>query len=98
MDSIHLRGCVTAATFTALQRISKEHSWPDFYEWAEPETLAWFSFRLQHVADKEENFPLGKWATIQRLQAVLSEHAELDVCGSIKKTQKPQEPERWEEL
>lgn len=81
MSSIHLRGSVTSDTFLALERISINYQWPDLHDWEEPELLAWLSFKLQHVPDTKENFPFGKWATIQRLQALLSEYA-FNVTGN----------------
>jgi hypothetical protein len=45
------------------------------------EVSAWLFFLLREAKDREEWFPLGKWATIQRLEKLLSEAAAADsIC------------------
>lgn len=39
------------------------------------EVSAWLYFLLREAEDREEWFPLGKWATIQRLEGLLTEAA-----------------------
>lgn len=75
---IHL-GDLKPDTAMGLQGIADAHGWGDIQVWMSPEQVAWLTYRLKHVEDKPEWFPHGKWATIQRLQAMvdtfaLSEH------------------------
>jgi len=39
------------------------------------EVSAWLFFRLREAEDRAEWFPSGKWATLQRLEQLLSEAA-----------------------
>jgi hypothetical protein len=39
------------------------------------EAWAWWWFRLREMEDREEWFPKGKWATLQRIEKILSEEA-----------------------
>lgn len=77
---IHLKS-LTPETYTALERVCGNYEWPDLHPWEQPELVAWLSFKLKFIADSDDAFPRGKWATIQRLQAMLEEHAEREVKG-----------------
>lgn len=74
--SINMRGLLSADTFRALEQLYSERNWADLYPWAEPEQVAWLTFRLQFVPDDAETFPRGKWATIQHLQDMVSDAAQ----------------------
>ena len=65
-------------TFSALERLSSERQWPEIFRWMEPETVAWLTYRLEFVPDQQENFPGGKWATINCLQAMLRDIAQTE--------------------
>jgi hypothetical protein len=60
-------------TLEGLRVVSSDFGWPDLYFYAQPEQIAWLSFKLKAVEDRAEYFPHGKWATIQRLQTLLDE-------------------------
>lgn len=57
--------------FAALERLSAERQWPEISRWMGPEPVAWLAYRLEFVPDVETYSLGGKWATIQRLQALL---------------------------
>lgn len=66
-------------TYKALQDICWSRGWAEIQGYMEPETVAWLAIRLEFVTDDEENFPRGKWATIQRLVAMLRKFAENEI-------------------
>ena len=76
-DSINLRQ-LSPDTYAALERLSADMDWPDWQGYMEPEWVAWLTYRLEFVEDNEKTFPLGKWATIQRLQELVREQARKD--------------------
>lgn len=76
-DSINLRQ-LSPDTYAALEYLSAEYEWQDIHGYAEPEAVAWLTFRLEFVPDNANNFPRGKWATIQRLQELVREQARKD--------------------
>lgn len=50
----------------------------DFNRIEQPERMAWIVLLLRNVPDSEENFPHGKWATIQNIEY------QLDVAATDK--------------
>jgi len=40
----------------------------DFNRVETPERMAWVALLLEHIEDREEFFPNGKWATIQTIK------------------------------
>ena len=47
----------------------------DVYAIDSPEKMAWIVLLLKEIPDSEENFPFGKWATIQEIERQLQECA-----------------------
>lgn len=68
-------GALSPMTYDALDALGAERNWSPLFKWIEPETCAWLVERLKHVPDSPDVFPNGKWATIQRLEEMLTEHA-----------------------
>lgn len=68
-DSIHI-GALSRPAFLSLRELSEQREWPALYEWMEPGDVLVLIERLKRTEDTENNFPSGKWATIQRLQDI----------------------------
>lgn len=49
-----------------------------FNAWIPLENAAGIFFRLREAADDEKYFPKGKWATLQRLEELITEAAKKD--------------------
>lgn len=47
----------------------------DFNRIEQPERMAWIVLILRKLPDSEENFPHGKWATIQNIESQLDKAA-----------------------
>lgn len=47
----------------------------DFNRVETPERMAWVFFLLRYIKDSDERFPMGKWATIQSIEAQLEKAA-----------------------
>lgn len=47
------------------------------------EQWAWLTFQLSQAPDKEEWFPSGKWATIQRIQDLLAMEAKESLEAAV---------------
>lgn len=71
--SLYLKGLLPD-TLRALQDIAAKHGWPDINHNTDPETVWYFALRLEFEEDSPDNFPHGKWATIQRLQMLVRDH------------------------
>lgn len=80
MDAINVR-MLTPSSYDALMRISEEHHWPEVQPYMQAEDVALLTFRLQEVKDSEENFPKGKWATIQCLQSFVKSAVIIEKCA-----------------
>lgn len=71
-------------------------SWPDIEEWAflqgydewlrkwiQPQWLAWLITLLRELDDEADVFTHGKWATIQRMEAILAEAAKVELRPKV---------------
>ena len=76
--SIYMKS-LSPETYYALEKLRSEFGWVDIYEYMEPELIAYLACRLKFVPDNADYFPKGKWATIQRLQDLVDEHAKEEV-------------------
>ena len=75
--SINMRS-LSPTTYVALEKLCAEREWTPVYGYMEPEQVAWLTFKLAEVPDSDDTFPHGKWATIQRLQGMVSEAAKME--------------------
>ena len=80
--SIHMKS-LSPLTYRALEGLSEQRGWPDMQVYMEPQDVAWLTFRLKYVEDSEEDFPHGKWATIQRLQQMVEDAARADALYRV---------------
>lgn len=72
--SIHMRS-LSPDAYNGLEGLVSDRQWAEIYDWMEPEPVAWLVWRLRFVEDTELWFPRGKWATIQRIEAMLNDYA-----------------------
>ena len=69
----------TQIGFVEVGKLSHQtkRAWGIDREFMEPEQAAWLWFRLRKHDDTDEMFPRGKWASIQYLEALIDEQAEV---------------------
>lgn len=82
--SIYMR-LMSPDSYAALESLCIKRDWCDIYVYMDPEQVAWLAFKLELVPDTEENFPRGKWATIQHLQSMLREEAKQSETLGVEK-------------
>jgi len=76
-DLVHIGSMLS---FQALQRFAEDRDYEEwFHSWIEPHWLAWLIALLKECYDTPELFPHGKWATIQHMEALLSEAARAEL-------------------
>lgn len=73
-DMIH-SGDFLPVTRQGIKRFCEDHGLEGVYESGSLEHWALLFFKLRAAEDREEWFPSGKWATIQRLESLLEEAA-----------------------
>jgi hypothetical protein len=78
-DSIEMRR-LRPDTYAALSKLCVERDWVELQPFMQAEVVSWLGYLLEQVADDEDVFPAGKWATIQRLQDMLRETAAREVA------------------
>ena len=76
MSDIHMSAELTPPTYNALARICVEKQWCAFRYWMPAEKIALLAVRLRYVDDTPENFPGGKWATIQHLEHLVDDYVQ----------------------
>jgi len=57
----------------------------DFFKVESPDRMAWIVMLLCKIEDKEEYFPLGKWATIQSIEQQLDAAANQLIQSMLEK-------------
>lgn len=73
MDSIHM-GSSWYWVRALMERMAEAEMFPEpVSEWVPPDTFALFIAIAREWPDSEEDFPRGKWASIQHLESLLSE-------------------------
>lgn len=67
-------------TWYALEQYAVRHGYDEWLrKFIQPQWAAWLIVLLKVEQDTEELFPSGKWATIQRLEQMVSNAAEMEV-------------------
>lgn len=70
MDSVNLSTASAAGISLAIKQ--------DMQRVETPERMAWIVWLLKNIADTEDNFPCGKWATIQHIESQVELAAEAE--------------------
>lgn len=71
-DAIHVAS-LSRESFRALRELSERREWPELFAWMSPGDTLVLIERLKRAEDTDDDFPKGKWATIQRLQQIFEE-------------------------
>jgi hypothetical protein len=83
MKDLVYAGALSELTRRALRDYSLAHDYDEWLEdraWIEPRWFAWLVALLKEETDTPELFPKGKWATIQRMEELLSESAKAEIA------------------
>lgn len=75
---VHLKSMLSYATW---EKLCASRAWMELYPWLSIENAAMLWFRLRALDDTPENFPHGKWASIQQLDELIT--------TAIKQKEKP---------
>jgi hypothetical protein len=71
--AIHV-AILSRPAYVAIRELSKRRGWSQVHAWMPPGDYLLLIERLRRTADSEEVFPMGKWATIQRMQEIFDRH------------------------
>lgn len=71
-DSIHLAS-LSREAYVPIRDLAETREWSPIHAWVDTAEYLLLIERLKREPDSEELFPKGKWATIQRIQAILEE-------------------------
>ena len=71
-DAIHVAS-LSRESFLALRELSERREWPELFAWMLAGDTLVLIERLKRATDTNDDFPKGKWATIQRLQQIFEE-------------------------
>lgn len=80
MSDIYMKA-LSPLTYRALEKLCMDKNWIDIQGYMEARDVALLTYRLQFVADDDDIFPHGKWATIQHLQDMVASCARSEASG-----------------